>query len=153
MLAPLPSWDWAVFCCCCFGFLAVKGWGCHVACTGDASDPVCLSHFLDAISQGERIHHQMFTFPLFSKGELSPLDWPWMNKRATEGGLTGGVGSGGCELGGGLFGWVAVGKQSGVWGRASSPLLSVANSQRKGVVGEKISSHHQRISTGPALRL
>ena len=74
------------------------------ACTGDASDPVCLSHLLDAISQGERIHHKMFTSPCFSKGELSPLDWPWMNKRATEGGLTGGVGSGGCELGGGLFG-------------------------------------------------
>ena len=65
------------------------------ACTGDAGDSVCLSHFLDAISQGERIHHQMFKLisPCFSKGELSPLDWPWMNKRATEGGLTG---RGGC---------------------------------------------------------
>ena len=105
------------------------------ACTGDAGDSVCLSHFLDAISQGERIHHQMFKLisPCFSKGELSPLDWPWMNKRATEGGLTG---RGGCLWG--VFGWEAEGKQSGVWGRLHLPFCQKPTPKAKALWGGNI---------------
>ena len=75
-----------------------------LACTGDASDPVCLSHFLDAISHVKGCSRRcLHLLSFFSKRELSSLAWPWVNKPATEGGLTG-------KGGWGVFGWVCCGK-------------------------------------------
>ena len=106
------------------------------ACTGDASHPVCLSHFPDVMSQGEKIHHHLFTFYL-----LVWLAFGWINLQQRGDWLERG-GRGGVWVGS------RVGKQSGVWPPTSSHLLSVVNPQGKGAVGGK----HLRVNL-PALQL